>query len=284
LLPDTIRSSVESQLNTTIKNVQRCSGGDINQAAHLHTVGADYFIKWHTNSPPGMFSSEARGLRLLADAADLKIPEVIAVSEDPAYLVLEWLEEGRRSPSTGKALGEGLAALHQTFADKHGLDHDNFIGRLHQSNTQADSWAAFYGDQRIRAQMEMARRANKLSSDVENRLETLIKRLPDLIPEAEASLMHGDLWGGNVMIVEGGHPAIIDPAVYYGHREVDLAMTELFGGFGRDFYDAYNSVYPIDKGYNQRRSLYQLYPMMVHMNLFGGGYTSRVQSIVRQYI
>lgn len=284
MLPDSIRASVESELNTHIKNVQRCSGGDINQAVRLQTAGADYFVKWHTKSPPEMFPLEAKGLRLLAGATDLKIPAVIAANDDPAYLVLEWLEQGRKTQATDVALGEGLAALHLNHAEQHGLDHDNYIALLYQPNTQTGSWAFFYGEQRIRAQMNIARKANKLSSGLEQDLETLINRLPQLVPETEASLMHGDLWGGNVMVLEGGHPAIIDPAVYYGHREVELAMTELFGGFSREFYDAYNSVYPIDKGYNQRRSLYQLYPMMTHMNLFGGGYTSRVQSIVRQYM
>ena len=231
-----------------------------------------------------MFSLEARGLRLLATATDLSVPEVIGTSDDPAYLVLEWLSEGRKSQATDVALGEGLAALHLNHAQRHGLDHDNYIALLYQPNSQTESWTVFYGEQRIRAQMNIARQANNLSADLEKNLETLIIRLPQLVPEPEASLMHGDLWGGNVMVLEGGHPAIIDPAVYYGHREVELAMTELFGGFSREFYDAYNSVYPIDKGYNQRRLLYQLYPMMTHMNLFGGGYTSRVQSIVRQYI
>lgn len=231
-----------------------------------------------------MFATEAKGLQLLATATDLKIPQVITVSEEPAYLVLEWLEGGRKTPSTDSMLGERLAALHLNHANKHGLDHDNFIGRLHQPNAQTTSWAAFYGEQRIRAQMNIARRDNNLSSGLERKLEILIKRLPDLVPDTDASLMHGDLWRGNVMVLAGGHPSIIDPAVYYGHREVELAMTEVFGGFSQEFYDAYNSVYPIDKGYNRRRSLYQLYPMMTHMNLFGGGYTSRVQSIVREYI
>ncbi|MCI0711283.1 MAG: fructosamine kinase family protein [Chloroflexi bacterium] len=283
-MPDSIRASVESQLNTTIKSVQRCSGGDINQAVRLQTAGADYFVKWHTKSPPGMFPLEAKGLRLLADSTDLKIPAVIAASDDPAYLVLEWLEEGRKLPSTDVALGEGLASLHLNHAAKHGLDHDNYIALLYQPNTQTESWAEFYGERRIRVQMNIARQNSSLSSGLEKNLETLIERLPDLVPDVEASLMHGDLWRGNVMVLEGGHPAIIDPAVYYGHREVELAMTEVFGGFSREFYDAYSGVYPVDKGYNQRRSLYQLYPMMTHMNLFGGGYTSRVQSIVRQYI
>ena len=287
-LSQTLTSALEKSLGTTIQATHSVGGGDINEAARLKTTKGAFFVKWHRRAPDGMFEKEARGLNLLREQTPLRVPEVIAfeheTDEHPAFLALEWLETGRAIARTDEDLGTGLATLHQTHADQHGLDHDNYIGSLPQSNTPVDDWPTFFGEQRIRPQMEEARRRGKLSGTLETQLENLIDTLPDLVPNAEPSLLHGDLWRGNVMILSGGKPAIIDPAVYYGHREIELAFTELFGGFTGQFYDAYSAVYPIENGYHERKTLYQLYPLMVHMNLFGGTYTMRVQSILDRYV
>jgi fructosamine-3-kinase len=288
-LPTGLQASLADQLGVALKETRYCAGGDINHAAQLVTADGVYFVKWNEQSPPGMFTAEAQGLLLLREADSLPVPGVIAVCEaaehTPAYLVLEWLEPGGSTPETARQLGEGLAALHRHVAPQHGLDHANFIGSLPQSNHPQDSWADFYAEQRLRPQMELARRQGRLPAHRERLLHKLIERLPDFLPAENppASLLHGDLWAGNVMTLTGGRPAIVDPAVYYGHREVELAFTELFGGFNHEFYAAYNAVYPLDKDYPTRRALYQLYPLMVHLNLFGGGYGARVDEIASRY-
>jgi protein-ribulosamine 3-kinase len=234
-----------------------------------------------------MFKAEAKGLTRLRDAQALRVPAVIAVgeAEETLFILLEWLPIGRgTSPDAAKRLGEGLAALHAQAQSQHGLDHDNFIGRLPQANSLTDRWTDFYCNQRIRAQMGIARQRGELPKQREHLLNALLEKLPSLLPDATPSLLHGDLWGGNYAVLEDGSPAIYDPAVYYGHREVELAFTELFGGFPSSFYDAYNATLPLDPGYAERKRLYQLYPLMVHMNLFGGHYGSQVDAIARHYI
>ncbi len=289
-LPTALHDSIAARLGTNIQNVQVCSGGDINEAAQIVTSDGSLFVKWHPRSPQHMFSTEAKGLSLLRKSNTVRVPEVIMVEEArddcPAYILLEWLESGTPQAHTSHQLGEQLAALHQQSASEHGLDHDNFIGRLPQYNHQHATWAAFYAEQRIRPQMKIAQQVGQLPTHREKLLNTLLQRLDTLLPQPNppASLLHGDLWGGNFMTLTGGQPAVIDPAVYYGHREIEMAFTELFGGFSPAFYDAYNSVYPLDKEYQRRKSLYQLYPLMVHMNLFGGGYGRSVDSILRQYV
>lgn len=289
-LPEALQVSIEENLGITIQSSHYCSGGDINQSAQLQTNDGYLFVKWNADSPPNMFSTEAQGLNILRETQTLRIPKVIAVQEStpscPAYLVLEWLESGSSKSHTNDQLGEGLANLHLIHAQKHGLDHDNYIGRLPQPNAQLDNWAEFYAEERIRPQMELARQNGRLPNHRERILNDLIKKLPTLLPSENppASLLHGDLWRGNVMTLSDGTPAIIDPAVYYGHREIELAFTELFGGFSSRFYAAYNAVYPIESGYEKRKSLYQLYPMMTHMNLFGGGYGNSVETIARRYL
>jgi fructosamine-3-kinase len=178
-----------------------------------------------------------------------------------------------------------LAALHRHTAEQHGLDQDNFIGRLPQPNTPGDSWAAFYGQHRIGFQMELARQRGRLPKRREDLLTRLIARLPDLLDDTaiQPSLLHGDLWGGTYLIDDRGQAVLIDPAVCYGHREMDLAMSELFGGFSGRFYDAYAAAYPPD-GYPERRALYQLYYILAHLNLFGESYGGRVDSLAAHYV
>lgn len=289
MLSDKLKTAVEAQLDTEITKTKSVSGGDINEAAHISTESGEYFVKWNAKAPAKMFEVEAQGLKLLASAKALRVPKVIAhqaaTKDTPAFLLLEWLKTGRSKKATAIQLGEGLAKLHQQKAQEYGLDHANFIGSLHQPNDQTQSWPEFYGEQRIRAQMKIAVKQDKLSTELIKLMERLILKLPDLLPEKPSpALLHGDLWSGNVMTLSGGEPAIIDPAVYYGHREVELAFTELFGGFKPEFYDAYRTSYPLDDHYGQRKALYQLYPLMTHMNLFGGGYMARVETVVRHFV
>ncbi|MBZ0308396.1 MAG: fructosamine kinase family protein, partial [Anaerolineae bacterium] len=284
-LPVGVQQALEAFLKTSVVRSQWMGGGDINEAARVDTASETFFVKWNPNSPPGMFTAEAQGLRLLESAGSLKVPRIILASEQPAFLALEWLpiERPQQAALLAERLGEGVAALHQKTQDRHGLDHDNYIGRLHQFNTPMQNWPEFYRDQRIRVQMEIARQKGQLTPERERILDKLCQKLPQLLPNIPPSLLHGDLWDGNYAGIPEDIPVIYDPAVYYGHREVEIAFTELFGGFAGRFYEAYNAVFPLDKGYPERKALYQLYPLLVHLNLFGGSYGSSVDSIAHRY-
>lgn len=290
MLPTKIQAHLEDQHGLTIKQVAYCGGGDINEARRVDTTDGVLFIKWNVEPIAGMFTAEARGLQLLADADAIRVPYVIAVHEadvdSPAYLLLEWLESGHHTATTATQLGEQLAALHHHTADQHGLDHNNFIGSLPQYNQQHTSWGAFYAQQRLQPQLEMAAERGRLAGRREQRLTWLIHHIDQFVPtDIKPALLHGDLWRGNMMVLQDGQPALIDPAVYYGHFEVELAFTELFGGFTADFYDAYWGNTNADRtGYQQRRFLYQLYPLLVHLNLFGGGYARSVDAILDQLV
>jgi len=289
-IPADVRSALEGALGQAITDAQPVHGGDINQAARVTLRGGDaLLLKWKRGADADFFLAEAHGLRLLAGAEAIRVPGVLAVGSEPPFLALEWIDQERAGASgerMAERLGRGLAALHRCTSEMHGLDRDNYIGALPQPNTPSTSWTAFYRERRIGAQMEIARREGMLPRAREAALVRLQNRLDTLLDDAAMppSLLHGDLWGGNYMVAAGGEPVLIDPAAYYGHREVDLAMTQLFGGFPARFYAAYHEAYPLDPGYDERRALYQLYYVLVHMNLFGGGYAGQVDSIVRRYV
>jgi fructosamine-3-kinase len=253
------------------------SGGDINQA---HAVELDdgrvVFAKTNPDADPAMFPAEARGLAWLAEAGTLRTPRVLAVSPD--FLVLEHLRAARRCPDFDERLGRGLAALHRFGAPGFGLDHDNFIGRLPQSNRPAPTWAAFYRSARLEPQLRLAVEAGVASPRLRRDGERLLELLDDRVgpPEPPARL-HGDLWGGNLIVDDRGQPCLVDPAVSGGHRELDLAMMRLFGGFGARVFDAYAEAWPLAPGHEARVPLYQLYFLLVHVNLFGGSYVASAE-------
>jgi len=197
---------------------------------------------------------------------------------DPAFLALEWLEPGPAGTRADEELGRGLAALHAATPEAFGLDQDNFIATLPQANQPASTWAELYGERRLRPQLRHAVSSGRASPELARRVEGVIRRLPELVgPEEPPARLHGDLWSGNVLHTEGGEPCLVDPAVYGGHREVDLAMMRLFGGFSERCYAAYEESYPLSPGHQERVALYQLYPLLVHVNLFGGGYLGSVE-------
>lgn len=287
-LPPTLKDALAAQLGGPVDDVRAVFGGDINQSARFTCRGTAYFVKWNVHAPEGMFAAEAHGLRRLADAQAIRVPAVVAQGDGggacPAYLVMEWIDTGERRPRTMADFGRALAALHRHTHPTHGLDRDNFIGRLPQANPPTAGWTAFYRDHRIGAQMALARRLGRLPSRREDLLTRLMDRLPALLDDnaMPPALLHGDLWGGNYLVDDRGRAVLIDPAVYYGHREMDLAMSELFGGFSPDFYAAYHDAYPLD-GYDERRALYQLYYILVHLNLFGESYGGRVDALAARY-
>jgi fructosamine-3-kinase len=232
-----------------------------------------------------MFEAEARGLKLLADANALRMPRVIALINQPPALILEWIDTGINQQAAAEALGRGLAQQHRSSAPLFGLDHDNSIGSNPQRNTPTRSWIEFYRDQRLGVQRDLARQRGHLTPNRARRLDRVLNRLEKWIDEntVTPSLLHGDLWGGNYLIDAQGRPVLIDPAVYYGDREAEIAFTELFGGFGARFYAAYNEAWPLDRGYADRRDLYNLYHLLNHLNLFGEGYGGSVDAILRRY-
>jgi protein-ribulosamine 3-kinase len=283
-LPDAVRAAVAREVGA-VRSIAPVGGGCISETYRLETNGGRVFLKHHPHPPAGMFAAEADGLRALRAAAGdaLRIPAVVALDE--AWIAQEWLEPGPRGRGFGERLGRGLAALHRAkAAGGWGWEMPNHIGSLPQENAPSASWAEFWRDRRLLTQLRMAAEAGR---DTGPRAEwdRLFDRLPDLLAEAEEdgpSLLHGDLWGGNVLSASGD-PALIDPAVYRGHREADLAMTELFGGFDAFFHASYEEIWPLRPGYREaRRGIYQLYYLLVHVTLFGGGYTGQALSTLRR--
>jgi fructosamine-3-kinase len=233
-----------------------------------------------------MFGAEARGLDWLREPHALRVPEVIAVSDDegaPRFLVLEYLDPGPRAAGFDEALGRGLSAMHRFGAPSFGLESDNFIGKLEQENAALPDWPNFYRARRIEPQLRRAVDRDLAGSGVRREFDRLFARMAELVGPAEPpSRLHGDLWGGNLHVDERGQPCLIDPAVYGGHREVDLAMMRLFGGFGQRVFDAYEEAWPLAPGAAARTHLYQLYPLLVHLNHFGSTYASAVARALEQ--
>jgi fructosamine-3-kinase len=254
-------------------------GGSINECYAWPARGGALFVKVAPPSSAGMFEAEAAGLAELARARALRVPQVRAcgATATDAFLALEWIEGARADPASERRLGEGLAALHAVTAPRFGWSRDNTIGRTPQLNGWLDSWPEFYRERRLRPQLSLAA-ANGMA-ELAACGERLLEALPGLLAghRAAASLLHGDLWGGNAGFLPGGEPVLFDPAVYFGDREADLAMTELFGGFPPGFYSAYAEVAPLDSGYSRRKPLYNLYHLLNHANLFGGSYASQAE-------
>ena len=279
-LPSAVRDQLEAALDdrgaAPITEATPVSGGCINNGARVGTEdGRTFFVKWNVAAPERMFEAEADGLDALASTDTLRVPEPLASGgggHTPVWLLLEYIAPGSPAGDYPERLGSALARLHLSRREgPFGWPRDNWIGALDQSNEESGSWSVFWRERRISPQLELARESGFLKGAV-------LDRLLDVIPAAledvdSGGLLHGDLWGGNAYAGEDGGPVVIDPAVYRGHGEVDLAMTELFGGFGRRFYTAYDTVLPITSEYAAyRRDLYQLYYLLVHVNLFGGSY------------
>ena len=256
-------------------SVRPVSGGDIHQAARAELPDGPVFIKFNQRPTPGMFQAEAEGLRALREAAvGVQVPEVRGLGE--GWLALEWIEQGRGG---GAALGAGLAGIHRHTSPHFGWTGDNWIGSLPQPNGWTESLPAFFATHRILAQAG----GSGVPSRLRAALERLCSRLPSLLPDEPPALLHGDLWGGNWMADHSGTPCVYDPAVHFGCREAELAFTRLFGGFPPAFYDAYTEAWPLQPGFEERVDLWNVYPLLVHANLFGGGYASSVERIVRRY-
>ena len=256
-------------------------GGCINQAQRIEYGDTVYFVKLNTAGQLDMFAAEAEGLNEMRRCEALRIPAPVCWGEDgqSAWLVMENLELGGRGDAA--ALGEGLASMHRITRERFGWHRGNTIGSTPQMNTPHDDWIDFYREHRLRFQLELAARhgcGSRLLSRGERLLDEFHVLFNDYSPAA--SLLHGDLWSGNIAFFGNGEPVVFDPAVYYGDRETDVAMTELFGGFAPEFYSAYQAQWPLEKGYPSRKHLYNLYHLLNHLNLFGDGYLAQCQATI----
>lgn len=270
----------------TVTNFSFVGGGCINKAGKLDTSAGEFFLKWNdVQKYPGMFEAEVQGLTLLRAPRVIAIPQVVHAAKTNSFqfLLLEFIRQTPPGKEYWDHLGQQLAALHRVTAEYFGLDHANYIGSLPQHNTPTTSWVNFYIEYRLAFQLKLARDAHRVDATCTKAFETLYTRLAGLLPEEPPALLHGDLWSGNLIANAHGAPCLVDPAVYYGHREAELAMTQLFGGFDDRFYEAYNYAYPLQPGFEGRVDLYTLYPLLVHVNLFGGSYVRAVESILRKY-
>ncbi len=288
-LPHMLQIRLEQYLGEPIRQVASLGGGCIANACAVETTTERVFLKWGTGAVAATFTGEAAGLQALHEAqSPLLIPKVLAVESEanhqPGFLLLEWITPGPASRAFAADFGQHLAQLHRQQAEAYGFVIDNHIGRLPQTNAWCDTWPDFFRKRRLLPQIERARSARRWPSEWNALADHILNQLENWLPlTPEASILHGDLWSGNFLVTVQGRAALIDPAAYYGHREADLAMTELFGGFDAAFYTAYCEAWPLEPGYERRRDLYNLYHLINHLNHFGSGYAGSVAQILRRY-
>jgi protein-ribulosamine 3-kinase len=289
-IPEDVLGGVKEVLNvpdlSSIQEFTFAGGGCINQGGKLKTTIGSFFVKWNDDKKfPGMFEAEGKGLQLLYRQNAMRIPKVIGHGKNDGhqFLLLEFIEQKSRSKNFWEQLGQRLASLHQCSSDLFGLDHSNYIGSLRQYNHTNSNWINFFIEQRLEVQVNLAINNGAAPASWAKKFETLYVRLPSLIASEKPSLIHGDLWSGNLITDDKGEPCLIDPAIYFGNREADLAMTRLFGGFSGEFYSAYEEAFPLPPGAERRVDLYNLYPLLVHVNLFGGSYVHSVENILRAF-
>ena len=268
-----------------LANYRPLGGGCINQAYQISGNGSTYFVKLNQASEVEMFAAEAQGLEQMFATKTIRVPKPICwgIAGNNSYLALEWLELGSANRHCWEEMGRKLARLHGAGgANQFGWQRNNTIGSTPQINPWCDRWADFFAQHRIGYQLRLAQRRGGNFPAPETVVEAVKQQLALVSPQS--SLVHGDLWSGNAACTSDGEPVIIDPATYYGHREVDLAMTELFGGFPPAFYGGYNQEWQLDEGYQQRKTLYNLYHILNHFNIFGYGYASQAASMIRQIL
>lgn len=269
-----------------IDSVFNISGGSINDAYKIQSASGSFFLKINEAAKyPGMFETEAKGLSILEETSCIGIPCVIATGQEQEeqFILMEFIHSGKPRTDFHFEFGKSLAKLHKNSSTHFGLDHDNFIGSLPQRNKQHTNWTDFFINERIEPMVKMAIDSGAASKHLAPKTEKLFGKLPEIFPVEAPALLHGDLWSGNYMCGLENKSWIFDPAVYYGHREMDIAMTRLFGGFSDDFYNGYVDEFPLEKGWEQRVDIFNLYPLLVHVNLFGGHYVFDVERILERF-
>ncbi|MEL6502545.1 MAG: fructosamine kinase family protein [Cyanobacteria bacterium J06623_1] len=268
-----------------IADTQSVSGGCINQGYKISSSDAVYFVKINAASQEEMFAAEALGVKQMSATQTITVPQPVCwgTAGNSSYIVLQWLDLARGDDHSWTAMGHQLAALHREGTNENfGWSQNNTIGSTPQINTWMSNWADFFAQQRIGYQLKLAQRRGGSFPELNLVVDTVRDKLADRKPQP--ALVHGDLWSGNAAIAADGSPVIFDPATYYGDRETDIAMTELFGGFPSAFYRGYNEAWQLDDGYQQRKNVYNLYHVLNHFNLFGGGYGNQARRIIEKIV
>lgn len=272
-------------LKTNIIKYTPLFGGDINKVYLIESSSEKWVVKVNNNNSfPNMFKYEEKGLKLLDSPQKILVAKPIKqnVLNNDAFLILKHIPEGIKTELFWENFGIQLNNLHQTSHQKFGLHFNNYIGSLPQQNEFCDSWTDFFVTQRIEAQLKLAREKGFFKTQT-NRFSSLFSKLENLFPQEPPALLHGDLWSGNFLVGKNENPVLIDPAPYFGHREMDIGMTMLFGGFDNAFYKAYNAQNPLEKHWEERLPLAQLYPLLVHVNLFGSTYVNAVEDVLNRF-
>ena len=288
-MDDKIKNKIEKILGSPISDMQSLSGGCISNAYKINTKdGNSFFLKYNYSASGNMFIAEAHGLKELDKAGVITIPKVVGFDKD--FILLELIDSSGKSKNFSEDFGRKFAQLHKFNNEYYGFYEDNFIGSNPQinipDNDENKNWTHFYFNKRILYQYHLAERLGNSTSELKKAISLLENKIDSIVTDngEKPSLLHGDLWGGNYMVDKNGSACLIDPAVYYGNREADLAMTKLFGGYDSKFYNAYNEEYPLPDGYNYRENIYKLYHVLNHLNLFGGGYYSQAISLIKYYL
>ncbi|MCX7744371.1 MAG: fructosamine kinase family protein [Flavobacteriales bacterium] len=287
-LQNAIQEELKKKKDPSIQVIElsRLGGGSINTAMSIKTNQGNFFVKFNDAAAyPDLFTQEAKNLELLRNTRTLHIPQVYSVFEyeGTSMLLMEFIEAGTPHYDFWRDFGIGLARIHKHTQPTFGLNYDNYIGSLKQINTPKTNWVEFFIECRLNPMLKLAVDNGKADEQLVKKFEALYLRLDEIFPQEAPALLHGDLWSGNCMADMDGDPVIYDPAVYYGHREMDLAMSSLFGGFEEAFYEAYNEEFPLEKNWQQRLSICNLYPLLVHVNLFVGSYIQSVKNIVSRF-
>lgn len=270
-----------------IERIEAVYGGSVNSTYAVYTNSRNFFVKVNSKDAfPEMFQKEQKGLELLQKNSELKIPTVHKLDEfeDKAFLIMELIEGSKKKKNYWEIFGAEIARLHRNTNSSYGLAYNNYNGSLIQNNSQNENWITFFIENRLKFQEKIGVDSKRIDSELSELLKRLYSKIPDILIEEQPALLHGDFWSGNFMVAEDGSPVIMDPAVYFGNREVDIAMSMLFGGFDKDFYNSYNKEFPLQKGWEQRVEVYNIYPLLVHVNLFGSSYAQRVKSILKRLV
>lgn len=285
-----LQKHIENYLNQTYSTSlsyhwQSVGGGSINETYKVSANSHSFFVKTNVTTVfNNGFKEEVLGLQFLQQNK-ATVPEIITegIFENHSYLVLAWIENGTETKQFWRNFAQQLAKVHQQKNDKFGLDYSNYMGQLPQNNSFFDSFSDFFIENRLKPQVKMAFDNNKLQKKHLAHFEEIYKQLPTIFPIEKPAAVHGDLWSGNYMCSSNEKPILIDPAAYYGHREVDIAMTQLFGGFSEEFYKSYQEIYPLEPCFNIRNNFYNLYPLLIHLNLFGDSYLGSIEHIITEF-
>ena len=286
MMAPSLRDVIAQKLNASSLQLQPVGGGSINQCFRISTGSDTFFCKVNSATKfPHLFEKEAKGLKLLGQQTGIRVPEVVGhfYSEEYQALLLEWIPGGQQTREFWKDFGSGLAALHHQHNERHGLDYNNYMGSVEQANDWEADWCRFFIHRRLQPLVEQCANQKLLSPKHQQLFEQLYERLPGLFESEPPSLLHGDLWSGNFMCDNASRPVLIDPAVYYGHRSMDLGMTTLFGGFDPQFYQSYHYHYPLPANYAEQWQVCNLYPLLIHLRLFGSSYRSQIESTLQAF-